>query len=631
MVFFTMHNICSLLFAGCLILALEPTATATAAQECGEGPDVVLVRQIGTTKYVDKPITIVSQDSTEVTFELSQEWKDANGLDDLFIRFKDAAFDGSPKCYAYDAVDYKWTGDAMTAVCTKNSKLAFVEVWAADASFDQATDKADLPDCSCGAPTNEDFPMVKYVFTVECAPACSNCLAAPSSAPSTAPTDALGPCPVGGSLNGVCGPYALHAYDAITFASGELTRVVGDVGVSPGTSITGPYTVAAGGQTQANSDAYAASVWGSGGAYELAMAIRTDEDLMGPADAVEIGGRTFKAGTHRAKTALNFAAGTTITLDAENDPDAEFLFQASSTLTTGANTYFHMVNGAKAENVIWALGTAATLGANSVLEGSILAGTAITFGTMSELRGCGISQTAVTFDKRGYVNVRLQTDVTVDDTGSPTCTAVVASSCENFALHARDTITFAGTQDSVISNGDVGVSPGTAITGNYHIVNGALAAVEATETDFAMFAMFNHADKRSRRTDDETYWGIPVYEIGDKTYLPGTYSAGSSINFAFGTTVTLDGGGDLDSKFLFQAVTTLTTAADTKFILQNGAQAQNVIWALGTAATLGESSILEGSLLAGTAITFGIHAKVNGCSVAMTAITFESEGYVDVP
>jgi hypothetical protein len=57
-------------------------------------------------------------------------------------------------------------------------------------------------------------------------------------------------------------------------------------------------------------------------------------------------------------------------------------------LITAADTYFNLINGAKAENVLWALGTAATLGARSVVEGSIMA---------------ALAQSAVTFESEGSV------------------------------------------------------------------------------------------------------------------------------------------------------------------------------------------------------------------------------------
>jgi hypothetical protein len=172
----------------------------------------------------------------------------------------------------------------------------------------------------------------------------------------------------------------------------------GDVGVSPGTSITGSYTFHSDGQNTGkvvlDSSAFAASVLT---AHAEAMAIP------GTAIGIEIGGRTFTPGTYRSGSAINFAYGTVVTLNGLNDPNPTFLFQAGSTLVTAANTYFILKNGAKAENIYWVLGTAATLGANSVLEGSILAGTAITFGTKSELHGCALAQSAVTFESEGYI------------------------------------------------------------------------------------------------------------------------------------------------------------------------------------------------------------------------------------
>jgi hypothetical protein len=407
----------------------------------------------------------------------------------------------------------------------------------------------------------------------------------------------------------VCKSFAVHARATITF-DGEKTRVVGDIGVSPGTAITGDYAIAPGGQVQKDSDVFAASVLD---AHTAAMVVRTDGNSM----AIEMGGLTFTPGTYRSASAINFAFNTVVTLDGLNQENPMFLFQAGSTLITAANTYFILKNGAKASNIIWALGTAATLGANSVLEGSILAGSAITFGTNSEIRGCALAKTAVTFESRGAVNVRKKTD------DASLCTVSDASSsgaCENFAVNARTTITFDGAM-STIKNGDVGVSPGTSITGAKKLLNGG---VKSGDSDFALSALFNQAEKVSRRADGKSM----AIEMGGLTFTPGTYRSASAINFAFNTVVTLDGLNQENPMFLFQAGSTLITAANTYFILKNGAKASNIIWALGTAATLGANSVLEGSILAGTSITFGTNSVLHGCALAQAAVTFESGGSV---
>jgi hypothetical protein len=143
-----------------------------------------------------------------------------------------------------------------------------------------------------------------------------------------------------------------------------------------------------------DSEVFAASVLAA-----HAAAMQEPSDHM----EIEIGGKTFTPGTHRSGSAINFAYGTVVTLDGLNEANPTFLFIAGSTLVTAADTSFILKNGAKAENVLWALGTAATLGANSVVEGSILAGTAITFGTKSVLHGCALAQSAVTFESGGSI------------------------------------------------------------------------------------------------------------------------------------------------------------------------------------------------------------------------------------
>jgi hypothetical protein len=128
-----------------------------------------MMRKIGGTNYAQMPITILSQDPTEVTFELSQEWTSQN-LDYLFVRFRDTDF-VSPSCLAFDDVSASWKSDPFTAACTRNSKVAMVEVWASHSTFASGLDIAEFPDCSCDAPADPP-PMVKYQFLVECVSTC---------------------------------------------------------------------------------------------------------------------------------------------------------------------------------------------------------------------------------------------------------------------------------------------------------------------------------------------------------------------------------------------------------------------------------------------------------------------------
>jgi hypothetical protein len=193
--------------------------------------------------------------------------------------------------------------------------------------------------------------------------------------------------------------------------------------------------------------------------------------------------------------------------------------------------------------------------------------------------------------------------------------------CQNFAVHARTTVTFDGVLIT-IHNGDVGVSPGTSITGAYQLNHGVVVNGSSV---FAAAVLAVYAAAMAVRVDGKTM----AIEMGGETFTPETYRSGSAINFAHGTVVTLDGLNVPNPVFLFQAGSTLVTAADTYFILKNGAKVENLFWALGTGATLGTNSILEGSILAGTAITFGTQAELRSCALAQSAVIFESEGSIE--
>jgi hypothetical protein len=411
-------------------------------------------------------------------------------------------------------------------------------------------------------------------------------------------------CVIANNLNVACKGFSINAREGITFASGEKTPVVGHIGSGPTTvAITGEYALAPGSLHKTGGDSEAAHFKA---AWEAAMVTRSDATDWGEAAITQIGGKTLKAGTYRAGAALNWAYDTVITFDGPGD----YLIQAGTTLTTAASVHTVLINGAKAENIVWALGTAATLGEDTVLDGSILAGTAITYGTKSEIRGCSIAQTAITFEARGYVNVRR------DSSCGGASEANQADVCENLALHARTTITTLAA--TTITNGDIGVAPGTSITGAATFLNGTQLATGPTgdTPDFAIRAIFDHAELRSRRSD-ETYWGIPQKELTGVTLTPGTYRAGSAINIAAGGKVTLNGAGN----YLIQADTTLVTGAGCEVLLTGGAKAENVVWAIGTAVTLGANTIIQGSLLTGTSITFGANSEVHGCGIAQAAVT----------
>jgi Ice-binding-like/Bacterial Ig-like domain len=167
-----------------------------------------------------------------------------------------------------------------------------------------------------------------------------------------------------------------------TVTSGGPTLIAGDLGVSPGTAITGfpPGTVVG---TQHPGDPTAAQ-----GIADLATAYN---DAKGRTQcavtlAGNLGGLTLTPGLYTSTSSLAISAGD-LTLDAQEDSDAIFIFQTASTLTTTVGRQVVLINGAKAANVFWQVGSSATFGTSSAFEGTIMADQTITLNSGATLNG----------------------------------------------------------------------------------------------------------------------------------------------------------------------------------------------------------------------------------------------------
>jgi Ice-binding-like len=148
------------------------------------------------------------------------------------------------------------------------------------------------------------------------------------------------------------------------------STVNGELGVSPGTAVTGfpPGTV--------NAAVHAADATAAQAQSDLTTAYN---DAAGRIPALtvagDLGGLMLTSGVYKSGSSLGLTGE--LTLDAQGNPNAVFVFKAGSTLTTASASSIVLINGAQACNVYWQIGSSATLGTSSVFAGNILAYTSI--------------------------------------------------------------------------------------------------------------------------------------------------------------------------------------------------------------------------------------------------------------
>ncbi|WP_166784069.1 ice-binding family protein [Cryobacterium suzukii] len=184
---------------------------------------------------------------------------------------------------------------------------------------------------------------------------------------------------------GAAASFSVLTGTAVT--STGVTTLSGDLGVGPGGLIVGFPPGIVTGATHAGDPQAALAVPDLLVAYQDAAGRTATGAFAGDQN-----GRTFTAGVYH--TAAAFALTGALTLDAQNDPSAVFIFQVDAALNTAAASQIKLINGAQASNVFWQVLGAAGTGANSSFVGTILALGAITVGAGAVVDGRVLSYAA---------------------------------------------------------------------------------------------------------------------------------------------------------------------------------------------------------------------------------------------
>ena len=192
----------------------------------------------------------------------------------------------------------------------------------------------------------------------------------------------------------------------------------------------------------------------------------------------------------------------------------------------------------------------------------------------------------------------------------------------NFVILAGSTITSTG---ATTLTGDLGVSPGTAVTGFPPATfSGAMHAGNPTSAAAIADLTIAYNDAAGRNVAPTTLAG----NLGGLTLAPGLYKSTSSLAISSGD-LTLDALGNANAVFIFQIASTLTTTSGRAVILTGGAKASNIFWQVGSSATLGTTSDFKGTIMADQSITLNTGAMLNGRALArIGAVTLDGNAAV---
>ena len=195
-----------------------------------------------------------------------------------------------------------------------------------------------------------------------------------------------------GSILGSAQNFAVLGASTVTNTGS--TTITGDLGLWPLSSITGLGSITLTGtvdQTNAVADQAQSDATTAYGALD-AMAAGAVYSV-----STDLGGLTLDPGVYKFDASA--AVTGTLTLDAEGNPNAIFVFLIGSTLTTADSALVHVIDGNASTGVFWDVGSSATLGASTTFVGNIIANTSVTLDTSATICGRAFALSgAVTMD-----------------------------------------------------------------------------------------------------------------------------------------------------------------------------------------------------------------------------------------
>lgn len=480
---------------------------------------------------------------------------------------------------------------------------------------------------------------------------------------------AASPAPV--SL-GAAANFAVLAKSGIS--SVPPSSISGDIGVSPiaASAITG-FSLTLDGlsqystSSQVNGKVYAAD-YAAPSPSNLTAAVSAMEaayaDAAGRSSGVTEAGAGNIGGLTLAPGVYKWSGGVTIPSDVtfSGGPDDVWIMQIAGGITLADGKKVILNGGAAAKNIFWQVSGVGALGKMSRFEGIILSQTAITVDNGAAVNGRLLAQTAVTL----IANTVIQPGSTapppvVPPVTPPSAAPVDLGTASTFGCFGGCAgVTNQGT-DTVI-DGNIGTTGTSTMITGFHDAGGNIYTQTPLNTgtvNKTIYAAppapgtidaFNVAAKVA--ADAQTAFNALSTtafpggtdpgsgQLGGLTLAPGVYKSGSGAFLITGADLTLDAKGDGNAVWVFQMASSLTVGdtAPRSVILANGAQAKNVFWRVGSAATINGAGggTMAGTIIASAGVTFstpGNAAKttLNGRALALNASVTMVNTHINVP
>jgi hypothetical protein len=312
---------------------------------------------------------------------------------------------------------------------------------------------------------------------------------------------------------------------ASTVTNTGSSIITGDLGVSPGTDVTGfPLGLGVSGTIHAADAAALAAQTSATTAYNDLASQACTEDLTGQ----DLGGKTLTAGVYCFSSSAQLTG--TLTLNAQGNAGAVFIFKMGSTLTTASGSSVVLINGGAPCNVFWQVGSSATLGTTTSLAGDVLALASITVTTGASVTGRTIALTgAVTLDTNAV--------------SATACAAPAPTIVTNYAV----TVPFAVTVPHPCQSGFV------LINGTMSV---AIASLESTDFKLEIQTTSTGTGEDADATGLSLPTGAPYYEYSSDVTAGATFPDGTPTYFAHPLTVTADlaRSGSTTDSFIMTAV-----------------------------------------------------------------------------